>query len=946
MSYGKVKTVVDLQKTGTTLILGEDLDNTTNGQSSNGVGKAQPLHCNIKTPSGWTTMGDIQTGDDVITPDGSVAKVIDTFPQEGVRPTYKIRFGDGRETEADSEHLWSVFSPRWGSIGERGTKTLTTLELEQLVMNPSYNRNSYKIFVPLPKHEDISDAQLPLDPYLLGALLGDGRLTDKTPKFTSIDAHIVNRVNEQLITLGQHLRLFGRNNTKDYVVCNNVTRSKGNTLRSILMNIGVWGCYSYEKFIPDQYMLKTSQMQKLQLLQGLLDTDGTVGKTHNISFSSTSLRLATDVQYLVRSLGGTAKMTTRLPFYKNKNNERIPGRPSFNVSINYHTPSQLFSLTRKKDRVTTGQTQYANMGLRIDSIDFLGMQNTKCIMIDHPDHLYITDNFIVTHNTTLMNALTYAIYDRPISDIKVDDLINNINGKNLEVIVEFEKGGVQYKIERRRKSGKSGRENSVHFFVNGDNKARDSVKNTDLAIQDVIGMPYDMFVRIVVISANHTPFLDMPVNSHYQANQTDFIERLFNLTVLSEQAVILKEMIKSNEDSMTIQKVRIEQLEKEHSRYNDQLKVAQQRVETWSHTNAQTIVDYERKLEEAESVDVEVEKKLHTEVTELEKQLKDNMLERKQLKASILRCEKTIKDSTHELIHLSDQKCPYCLQQFADAESKISQCTDNLEEAKTLLSQYSERLDDADADDEDLSTLLKIKKKQKQVDDIEQLVEIHTQKQVIIQKVEDLTKSVNPFLEPLRELEQLDIDPIDYTNLNEMKKTQDHQQFLLKLLTKKDSFVRKALLNRNLPFLNMRLHHYLTQVGLVHRVEFTHEMTAKISLYGRPLSFGNLSNGQRARVNLALSLAFRDVLQKLHTPINICLLDEVLDVGLDSVGVQSSAKMLKKKARDEDLNIYIISHRDEIGSVFDRTLTVQMKGGFSSIQEVDTFDPIESLQEE
>ena len=156
-------------------------------------------------------------------------------------------------------------------------------------------------------------------------------------------------------------------------------------------------------------------------------------------------------------------------------------------------------------------------------------------------------------------------------------------------------------------------------------------------------------------------------------------------------------------------------------------------------------------------------------------------------------------------------------------------------------------------------------------------------------------------------------------------------KFLMKLLTKKDSFVRRVLLNKNLPFLNQRLQYYLTSLGLSHQVEFTHEMTASISQFGRVMDFGNLSNGQRARVNLALSFAFRDVLQSLHERINICMLDEVLDVGLDTIGVQNAARMLKRKARDENLSLYIISHRDEIDSAFDRTMTVQMKEGFSQI---------------
>lgn len=153
------------------------------------------------------------------------------------------------------------------------------------------------------------------------------------------------------------------------------------------------------------------------------------------------------------------------------------------------------------------------------------------------------------------------------------------------------------------------------------------------------------------------------------------------------------------------------------------------------------------------------------------------------------------------------------------------------------------------------------------------------------------------------------------------------------MLTKSDSFVRKALLNRYIPYLNTQLQSYLEELGLPHRIQFTHTLTAEISRFGQSLDFGQLSAGQKARVNFALSLAFKDVLQRLHASINVCMLDEVLDHGLDSVGVQSAAKLVKRKARDEGLSMFIVSHKEEVTGIFDRIMTVQMSQGFSNIKE-------------
>ena len=203
----------------------------------------------------------------------------------------------------------------------------------------------------------------------------------------------------------------------------------------------------------------------------------------------------------------------------------------------------------------------------------------------------------------------------------------------------------------------------------------------------------------------------------------------------------------------------------------------------------------------------------------------------------------------------------------------------------------------------------------------------------LVNEMDNLKTAKNPFIEPLEELQDFELDPIDLETINELTELSTHQKFLWKLLTKKDSFVRKALLNKNIPFLNSRLTHYLKDLGLPHNVEFTHEMTAQISQFGRTMDFGNLSNGQRARVNLALAFAFRDVLENIHGRINVCMLDEFLDVGLDAVGQQAAARMLKRKSRDENISLYIISHIADFESVFDQRIIVQLSKGFSYINE-------------
>lgn len=543
--------------------------------------------------------------------------------------------------------------------------------------------------------------------------------------------------------------------------------------------------------------------------------------------------------------------------------------------------------------------------------------------------------------TVIVNALAYAVYDKPISNISKDNLVNNINKKNMEVTVTFEKDGKYYMIRRVRKSKSYAAGNYVELFektspgefTKDDDITPDSVANTNRLIERIVGIPYDLFVRIVVFSATHIPFLDLPVRHVTAANQTAIIEELFDITTLSEKAELLKAEIKQSELSLSQKKAKIKLLEKELIRHTEQVKSAKRRVLTWQTQNQQSIDSLESKLKKVSNVDVEGQRELHDKVLEIQDSLNDALQNQRTIEKEIKTASKTKRDMEKELEHLLDQKCPYCLQKYEKAEEKIAECNDTAKKAGTIIEEKSVELDKMDKAVANVTKKLTTTKDKLTIPNLEELLEIKNQSSSIVSKLQELKNAVNPFVEPLDELEGVELDKIEYDEVNELDKYIEHQKFLLKLLTKKDSFVRKILLNKNIPFLNARLSQYLIDLGLPHTVEFTHQLTAEISQFGRPMDFGNLSNGQRARVNIALSFAFRDVLQNLHTRINVCMLDEVLDVGLDAVGVQAAARMLKRKGRDEELSLFIISHRDEIENAFENTMTVQMSKGFSYIKE-------------
>lgn len=535
--------------------------------------------------------------------------------------------------------------------------------------------------------------------------------------------------------------------------------------------------------------------------------------------------------------------------------------------------------------------------------------------------------------TTLLNALVYAIYDKPVSNISKDNLVNNVNRKNMIVTIEFDIKKDTYMIKRARKTKAGAAGNYVHLFKNGKDITPDSVSNTNEKIERIIGIPYELFVRIVAFSATLVPFLDLPLRSHYTANQTDIIEELFEYKTLSEKANILKEEIKITEQALKEAMIAKNALEKEHERHLRQIEAAEKREYDWVKNNRTEIADIRIKLKKIEDVDIDHQHKIHQELTTIKTSIISTKREIKHLTNELESARSKFTKANDELVHLRDAKCPYCLQKYDDTELKIKSTEDLATTLSLLAATKQKELDILNDSFNELIEKEHTLSNEIVVNDPSELLAIRQKKGYYEQHLVDLEHMTNPFTEPLKELEAIQLDPVVMTEVNELESTVNHQKFLLKLLTKKDSFVRKTLLNKNIPFLNKQLAKYLDDLGLPHTVEFTHEMTASISQFGRPLDFGNLSNGQRARVNLALSFAFRDVLQKrIQGKINVCILDEVLDVGLDAMGVQNAARMLKKKARDEKLSINIISHRDEIGSAFDRKMIVQYSRGFSFIK--------------
>jgi len=526
--------------------------------------------------------------------------------------------------------------------------------------------------------------------------------------------------------------------------------------------------------------------------------------------------------------------------------------------------------------------------------------------------------------TTIINAICYILYNKPFDNIALNQLINSTNSsKNteMEVSLTFKIGENQYYVARTR-----GASTSITIQKNGtDITPGKSVNECDALIQDLIGVSYELFVKIIVFSGNSQAFLQLPL-----AAQRTQIEELFNITILSEKAEVLKELIKNKESDIKVQDAIIKQEIANSENHKKRIQDAQKRVQDWENSKVQDIKDINDALTKIQSIDFDAEKELHEKVQALKSKMNSASLKKEPIQKDVLHLSSTVKKLLSEQEHLKDSKCPYCSQNFADSKKKLQEIesniginSDKLSTSQNELSELSQELEHAQKEYTEVNSKIKHK-------NFNELLEIKENEAVLKNSLKNIQDSENPYIEPLNSLLSEVQKDVSSEASDMMKKELHHMTFLLKLLTHKDSFLRRRIIDKSVPFLNSRINFYTCKLGLPHTVKFNSDMTCVVSEFGRELSFGNLSAGEKKRVNIGLALAFRDVLHHLHVRSNILLVDE-LDGQLDASGIDDVIRIIKDKCRDDNLTAFVISHHPNVVGRLDRQLIIQKKHGFSTI---------------
>lgn len=532
-----------------------------------------------------------------------------------------------------------------------------------------------------------------------------------------------------------------------------------------------------------------------------------------------------------------------------------------------------------------------------------------------------------TGKTTIINALSYGLYGQALSNIRKDNLVNKTNGKSMLVGLEFDVNGVEYRIERGRKP------NVLKFYVNNEHKAAEDEaqgdsRETQDAIERVLGMSHDMFKHVLALNTYTEPFLSLKAN-----DQRTIIEQLLGITLLSERADKIKELNRQTKDGITQEEFRIRAEQEANKRIEEQIQSLEKRRTLWLTKRRDDCTGFAQAIADLEHIDIDTEVQSHRdlEAFHLKKKAIDEANRYiRQLVADDVKQQKLLDKLKSEIDALDNHRCHSCGHELHDDKQ------DELRLAKQALLQETA-----------LQLLSNSTQTQEHQDTLTASGELGAAPTVFYDTLEDALNHRNtlgtlrnsldtrqqesdPYTEQIAEMQGQALKVVSYDHLNELTRVQDHQDFLLKLLTSKDSFVRKKIIEQNLSYLNSRLTHYLDRIGLPHTVKFMNDLTVSIEELGRELDFDNLSRGERNRLILSMSWAFRDVWESLYSPINLLFIDEMIDNGLDTQGVENALGLLKKMSRERHKSIWLVSHRDELTSRVENILKVVKENGFTS----------------
>jgi DNA repair exonuclease SbcCD ATPase subunit len=417
--------------------------------------------------------------------------------------------------------------------------------------------------------------------------------------------------------------------------------------------------------------------------------------------------------------------------------------------------------------------------------------------------------------------------------------------------------------------------------------------------------------------------------------QRGVIEQLLGITKLSEKADSLKNLIRGTKDLISEETFRIEAIKKSNKTIEDSISNLEMKQRLWERKRNEDIETLNETITELQSVDIDAEIQAHKSLDEYNtKQQNIRSIEKEisNFNSNISETDRALKRLNDQLDLTRDHKCHACGQDLHDQahEDQLSNITKEISQKENRKAELDSQLTSSQNKLAEIGSLGK--KPKTRYDNLSDALNHRNRLDNAVKKKAEKETETDHYAEQIAELKSTAIQEVSFDTMNELDKLREHQEFLLKLLTSKDSFVRKRIIDQNLNYLNNRLAYYISQIGLPHTVIFQNDLSVEITQLGQELDFDNLSRGERNRLILSLSWAFRDVWESLYQSINILFLDELIDSGMDSSGVEASLAILKKMSRERNKCIFLISHKDELIGRVGCVLKVIKTNGFTEYE--------------
>jgi DNA repair exonuclease SbcCD ATPase subunit len=564
--------------------------------------------------------------------------------------------------------------------------------------------------------------------------------------------------------------------------------------------------------------------------------------------------------------------------------------------------------------------------------------NTEQLTLVLGENLDVPSNAGSSRNgcgkSSLLQAICFGLYGVSLSNIRKDNLINLTNEKNLEVVLEFEKNGIDYRIERGRKP------HYFKFFV--DNKelaakekdeAQGESRETQREVERIVGVSCELFKQIIGLNTYSLPFLSLPAK-----DQRDIVEELLGITQLSEKAEKLRELLKETKDCITQEEFKIKAVTETNEKIQRSIVELRNKSLAWDKKHQTELDNLQTQIESLLDIDVEADIILHKNY-EKSNNLNASLLKAKREKTSkensLNELKRRKKQYEIDLKSALEHSCPTCHQSVHDERQKeitgsltekIAEITNKIVLLEPEITEIILSIETFSAEIKELGIVAR-----PHYTNIDDAYNHRTKLDSLTNRLERAIEEKNPLDEHLIGQQEALLQKIDLENIQSLTTLRDHQDFLMKLLTNKDSAVRKKIIDQNLNYLNSRLRFYTEKLGLPHSVTFMNDLSVNISEHGRELDFGNFSRGESTRLILSLSFSFRDIFESLTGSVNLFYIDELLDAGADGACLEAALELLKKMSRENNRSIFLISHHEELIPRCNNVLLVVKENGFSKI---------------